>query len=217
MVVTPTLRGLFGIDIDAQTKTITVNPHLPASWGHAYVQTLPLGNGKETLDFSREGRELIVSLGNATTTGWKLRTDQQGAKPDPKADEPTLRIPIPELEVDELVTGYSQNMPPDAPLPNRPPVPGSRTSRFRIVRSVSTDHMVTLTCEGLAGSSAHLSLLRHGMLVPKIKADTSLGEPDAIISAQDGWAFKDPKAPLLLILNFPSGEGWKTMTITLTW
>ena len=32
MVITPTLRGLFGIDIDAQTKTITVNPHLPAGW-----------------------------------------------------------------------------------------------------------------------------------------------------------------------------------------
>jgi glycogen debranching enzyme len=29
MVITPTLRGLFGISIDAQTKTITVNPHLP--------------------------------------------------------------------------------------------------------------------------------------------------------------------------------------------
>ena len=35
MVITPTLRGLFGIDIDAQSKTITVNPHLPASWDHA--------------------------------------------------------------------------------------------------------------------------------------------------------------------------------------
>ena len=33
MVITPTLRGLFGIDIDAQTKTITVNPHLPAELG----------------------------------------------------------------------------------------------------------------------------------------------------------------------------------------
>jgi hypothetical protein len=27
MVITPTLRGLFGISIDAATKTITVNPH----------------------------------------------------------------------------------------------------------------------------------------------------------------------------------------------
>ena len=38
MVITPTLRGLFGISIDAQTKTITVNPHLPASWDHAQRQ-----------------------------------------------------------------------------------------------------------------------------------------------------------------------------------
>ncbi len=35
MVITPTLRGLFGISINAQTKTITVNPHLPASGTHA--------------------------------------------------------------------------------------------------------------------------------------------------------------------------------------
>ncbi len=217
MVITPTLRGLFGIDIDAQTKTITVNPHLPANWDHAYIENLALGTGHETLDFSREGRDLVVALGNATTTGWKLRTDQQGARSDPKADEPTVRIPLPELELDELVTGYSQNMPSDAPLPNRPPVPGSQTSRFRIVQSVSADHIVTLTCEGFAGSRAHLSLLRHGMLIPKVQADTSSGEPEAIISAKDGWAFKDPKAPLLLIINFPEGEGWKTITVTLTW
>ncbi len=33
MVITPTLRGLFGISINAQTKTITVNPHIPAELG----------------------------------------------------------------------------------------------------------------------------------------------------------------------------------------
>ena len=32
MVITPILRGMFGISVDAQTKTITVNPHLPAGW-----------------------------------------------------------------------------------------------------------------------------------------------------------------------------------------
>jgi hypothetical protein len=39
----------------------------------------------------------------------------------------------------------------------------------------------------------------------------------AVISAKDGWAFKDPKAPLLLFLDFPPGEGWKSITVTLTW
>ncbi|HTX75314.1 MAG TPA: hypothetical protein VMD29_03835, partial [Terracidiphilus sp.] len=45
MVITPTLRGLFGISIDAQTKTITVNPHLPADWSGADVRNLPLSAG----------------------------------------------------------------------------------------------------------------------------------------------------------------------------
>ena len=35
MVITPILRGVFGISVDAQTKTITVNPQLPAGWERA--------------------------------------------------------------------------------------------------------------------------------------------------------------------------------------
>ncbi len=46
MVITPTLRGLFGISIDAQTKTITVNPHLPASWDGAAVKHVRLTDGE---------------------------------------------------------------------------------------------------------------------------------------------------------------------------
>ena len=61
MVITPTLRGLFGIDIDAQTKTITVNPHLPAGWDSGVRQGHPLPGGSVTLDFSREGDWVVVS------------------------------------------------------------------------------------------------------------------------------------------------------------
>ncbi len=49
MVITPTLRGLFGISIDAQSKTITVNPHLPASWNSAEVRDLQLSANKTSL------------------------------------------------------------------------------------------------------------------------------------------------------------------------
>ena len=57
MVITPTLRGLFGISIDAQTKTITVNPHLPAEWDHAEVTGLQLPGGKADLHFTKERRD----------------------------------------------------------------------------------------------------------------------------------------------------------------
>ncbi|HUX45920.1 MAG TPA: hypothetical protein VMV57_14320, partial [Terracidiphilus sp.] len=44
MVITPALRGLFGISINAQTKTITVNPHLPASWNSASLKHIAVGS-----------------------------------------------------------------------------------------------------------------------------------------------------------------------------
>ena len=61
MVITPTLRGLFGIDIDAQTKTITVNPHLPASWDHAEVMNLSLERETTAIYFTR-GTKSIRNL-----------------------------------------------------------------------------------------------------------------------------------------------------------
>jgi hypothetical protein len=154
---------------------------------------------------------------NVSVTDWKLRSDQPNAQSDRKADEPTLRIPLPELEVDESVVGYAQNTPADYPLPDRPPIAGARTSRFRVLRSYVGERSLTLECEGIAGSQSALSLLRNSQIVPRVQAKAPTGKADAVISAKDGSAFKDPKAPLLLVMNFPEGEGWKTITVTLTW
>src|SRR6201998_651281 len=53
MVITPALRGLFGIDIDAQTKTINVDPHLPPNWDHAEISNLRVGAESVGLKFLR--------------------------------------------------------------------------------------------------------------------------------------------------------------------
>ena len=63
MVITPILRGMFGISIDAQEKTITVNPRLPAGWDHAAVMNLRISGGPTSLSFDRKGATLEVSLG----------------------------------------------------------------------------------------------------------------------------------------------------------
>ncbi len=216
MVITPTLRGLFGISIDAQSKTITVNPHLPASWTHANIQNLPLPGGTESLNFEKRGSSLEVSLTNANSTQWRLRSDVQGAKPV-KSDEPTLSIPLPALEVDQQLFGFEANLHPNAPLPDQPPIPGARTSRSRIIHSEYGNHKLTLICEGMAGTQSLESLIRNAPLIPRVQAESAGEKVNAIISAKDGWAFKDPKTPLLLVLDFPQGTGWKTVTVTLTW
>jgi glycogen debranching enzyme len=38
MVVTPALRGMFGIDVDAQEHVVRVHPQLPADWNEASVE-----------------------------------------------------------------------------------------------------------------------------------------------------------------------------------
>ena len=216
MVITPILRGLFGISIDAQTRTITVNPHLPAAWESADIREIPLPGGSETLHFSRSGSELLVSLTNAHQPGWKLRSDVEQAR-SVKSDEPGISIPLPAMEVDQQLAGFRSNVSDDHQFIDRPPLPGDRTRRFRIIRSVYGEHKLQLTCEGLAGSQETASLIRHGSFTPKAEIAAPESAAKAIISAKDGWAFKDPKAPLLLVVDFPPGEGWKTITVTLTW
>ena len=220
MVITPTLRGLFGISINAQTKTITVNPHLPAAWTSADVTSLPLPGGSESIHFEKRGASLVVSLTNVNSDQWNLRSDTRGAEPV-KSNEPTLWIPLPTLDIDQQLTRFSASIPDDKPLPDRPPIPGSRTSRLHILRTDYGNRKLTLVIEGRAGSQDELGLVREGPIVPRIEAANGPdGKPDksvAMLGARDVYAFRDPTAPSMLILNFPPGTGWKTITVTLTW
>ena len=227
MVITPTLRGLFGISIDAQTKTITVNPHLPADWDHAEVLNLQIPGGQTALYFSRAEDRLEVYLSPTAVGDWKLKSDLSGTKlgrlentwVSSKLREDMLtglRIPLPAVEVAETAENLKLIESVKEVQPLEQPLPGAQTSRFRFLHSECGDHKLVLTAEGLAGSSGIVTLYRHGHFLPKVQPD-SPGAPEASISFRSCDA--DPYAcrSLPLILNFPSGEGWKTITVTLTW
>ena len=219
MVITPTLRGLFGIDIDAQTKTITVNPHLPADWDHATVENLPVPSGESAmLHFSVVGSQVRVDLSTLNVSGWRLRSDVSGTKSSTEHGEPVLSIPLPLLDIDQDLTRFSARIPDDKPLPDRQPLPGSRTFRSRILHSEYGDRRLTLVIEGRAGSQSELGLVRRGPIVPKIASVAgSQADQVAMLGANDVYAYEKPHAPGMLILNFPPGDGWKTITVTLTW
>jgi glycogen debranching enzyme len=222
MVITPTLRGLFGISIDAQSKTITVNPHLPANWDRADVQYLPLPGGEsDMLHFNVVGNQLRVNLTALGTGGWRLRSDVVGTKSVKVDGRPELNIPLPLLDIDQQLTRFAASISRDEPLPDHPPTPGSRTSRLRVLHSEYAERSLTLVVEGLAGSQSELGLVRRGPIVPKIEkvsaSDGELASRAATLGAFDVYAFQNPTAPSMLIFNFPPGEGWKTITVTLTW
>ncbi len=66
MVITPLLRGLFGLDWHAANRTLRVTPHLPAEWDRATLHNVPLGGSTVDLSYERSGGNVIV---RATTSG----------------------------------------------------------------------------------------------------------------------------------------------------
>jgi glycogen debranching enzyme len=225
MVITPVLRGLFGISIDAQTKTVTVSPHLPASWDHAEVQRLQLPGATASLSFTQKDGTLDISLIGAN--GWHLRGDLPGASygplkssgvPGPSKHNALdgIRISLPALEADYVPNEMNLIESVRANLPTLPAQPGARTSRFRVLHSEYADRKLILTVQGLAGNTGILRLVRHGRILPEI-------QPEAGAAWSAELSFRscdaDPYACswLPLILNFPPGDGWKTITVTLTW
>ena len=226
MVITPTLRGLFGIDIDAQTKTITVNPHLPAEWDYANVLNLQIASGSGWLHFERMPGHWEVRLNSTQEDDWHLRSDIPGATFGPldmklskKLREVLyqgLRIPVPALEVEYSLGDINPIERVESLLPIRPPIPGARTSKFRFLDAENGDHTLVLTAEGLAGSSGIVRLFRHGHFIPKAHVEPNTAA-DASISFRACDADLYACTSLPLIFNFPPGEGWQTIKITLTW
>ena len=226
MVVTPVLRGLFGIEVDAQKKTITVSPHLPAGWDHAEVSNLQLPAGKASLYFTRKGDHLDVYLSPMQGDTWQLRSDVPGTTSGPlessrnpgklnKFSLEGLRIPLPAVEVDLSNKGLHFSEHDQASLPGRLPAPGARTAEFRVVAAEYGDHRLSLTIEGVAGSDGIVSLIRHGRFVPTVQAESDASSASISYRGCDANPYACESLPLTF--SFPPGEGWKTITVTLIW
>jgi glycogen debranching enzyme len=227
MVITPVLRGLFGIEIDAQKKTITVNPHLPAGWEHAEIFDLQIPGGVTSLYFTQKNGMLDVYMSPTAGDTWRLRSDIPGATfgplessrlPKKLKDAPLegIRIPLSALDVDLSLRGLHVIESVEAVTPGVLPTPGAQTSKFRFIHADYGAHKLMLTAEGLAGSTGMVRLMRYGHFIPKVVTEPS-SAPEASVSyrACDGDIYACTWMPL--ILNVPAGEGWKAITVTLSW
>ena len=193
MVITPTLRGLFGISIDAQTKTITVNPHLPASWTVANIRHLTVGNDTVDLLFTRSASDLIVKLKGESAAGIKLATSVPGAR---QSTGERIEIPEPGVQV-ELETSA--------------PLPGSRTESARVLSQTLSDKQLALTLEGPAGSEFRIPVFVSWHLQKLDVSGATLQSPS------ESEKRRAAVPTQLLTGHFLPGEGWKTITVTLTW
>ena len=54
MVVSPVLRGLFGLAPDAAAGTLTFAPHVPADWTSFAIRNVPVGSAKIDLHYAKD-------------------------------------------------------------------------------------------------------------------------------------------------------------------
>jgi GH15 family glucan-1,4-alpha-glucosidase len=65
MVVSPLLRGLLGLQVDAATQTITLALSLPADWSSFGAQNVQAGNAKADFHFTRNPEEIVLEVRRA--------------------------------------------------------------------------------------------------------------------------------------------------------
>jgi hypothetical protein len=229
MVITPTLRGLFGISIDAQAKTITVNPHLPGTWDYAAVHNLNLQGVDGLLGFKRRDDSWQVFLVSDAEHGWHLRSDIPGSRLEiPRREseinsrlknpfEPSLWIPFPAVEIEQNASEASGQFDASSEVRRGAPLPGTRTERCRILRTEYEGRKLTIIAEGPAGAAAIVRVAEHPKIDLKVQT-----EPLGALAQFPSVGMHHCETGLTcdwtpLTIHFPPGEGWKTITVTLTW
>jgi glycogen debranching enzyme len=135
MVITPAIRGLFGLTVDAAHNTITVSPHLPADWDHAALRHISVGTELTDLEFRREGSAMLVRSSNRSV---KLAGEKDSE----------LRIPLPPVEVG---------------IPHTLPLPGAETQQLKVLNQKEDARSLTLELEAQGGSTYDLPLRLNGL------------------------------------------------------
>jgi glycogen debranching enzyme len=157
MVISPVVRGMFGLAWNAPDNTLSVTPHLPADWQGATVHNVPFGSTRLDLKFTRTSSELVVEATHAPV-GMKLASQS----PSAHAQANILRIPLPAVEV---------------AMDHRLPEFGAATSQLKVLDQQATAHKLTLSLSGMGGATYNLFLRENGSKL-KVQADgATLGVP----------------------------------------
>ena len=208
MVLTPLIRGLLGLDVDAPSRRLVVAPHLPPDWDSVTVEHVPVGAGRLTLSVRRSAASLTLTAIRETADATPLEIEFAPALP--LGARVTTAAAVQSTAGDlhasvrgtldrqlTLTVGYSGGWAIVPPV--MPPTIGARSAAPRVLseRIVNGDYQVAF--EGLAGQSYTFRLL-----TPVPDANAPLRVMSAEASAVGVRLVPDAPRARLVTVTFPS-------------
>ncbi len=137
MIISPLVRGLFGVSEDAQQNTLHLTPHLPADWEQATLHNLKLGSKTLDLVYKRQGSKIKVtsrmSHGDAVCLTGTARPCKMSGE-----DSTTFSYDAPTVEI---------------AVPAALPLPGSETKQLKVLDEEETPDSATFVFEAQGSST----------------------------------------------------------------
>ncbi len=185
MILTPAVRGLFGIEADVAHHILQVAPQLPADWDHAALHNVPFGDARLDVSIQRRTNDLLVNVTSGTNLTLCLTiTAEPSAKncTRPAAASHTLVIALPAVEVS---------------LPHHVALPGASDCAPRVVSQHYSAHKLALTVELLAGTTASLPLRINLAESPKLSVNgAELRNGELLVKASSGPGYRSQHVEL---------------------
>jgi glycogen debranching enzyme len=169
MVLSPAVRGLFGLEADAITGRLRVDPQLPAQWSEASLRNVPFGNERLSIEMHRTGPNLEVEA----ISQKPIRLCLQGSREffedaSCSAIKTTihhLRIPLPKVEVGL----EQQNI-----------QPGDSTEQVKFVHQSYGPHSLSFRLQVPAGRNSRIYLRTNGA-VDDLKVTGARRDQDGLV------------------------------------
>jgi glycogen debranching enzyme len=168
MIISPVVRGLFGIEWNAQDHEISVTPSLPAQWNDARLANVPLGDQRVDLAITRDNNQLIVRASGAGASGLHLKSRASEAKTSGNE----ISIPLPPVEA-----GIDESL----------PTPGSATAQMKVLDQKTTPRSLTLRLSAPAGTKQAFYLRIND---PKLRGKTVALHSDGVSTPDQGAALQ---------------------------
>ncbi|NYF79381.1 amylo-alpha-1,6-glucosidase [Granulicella arctica] len=167
MVLTPAIRGLFGLEADALNHTLRVAPQLPAAWDHVSVQHVAVGEQSFDVTMQRVGRSLEI---DATSGSASMLCLVEEHMQKPCDQRPAIRhrlmmdLPPVEIGLEEILASE-----------------GDSSKQMKVLDERREAHRLTVKVEAPAGITHRLTLRTNGVDRQTIAVSGGTLDADGIV------------------------------------